>query len=104
VWVIRTATPRTDACRAVRHRNVDRVASYFIGHAPEIQPKSFQHTIGRMLAFVQILCVLGISCSVFSLTGCASLEANSQFYRTLPDPCAGRSRVGQDPLCGAPAL
>ena len=57
-----------------------------------------------VLAFVQILCVFTIFFSVFTLSGCASLEENSRFYRALPDPCVGKSRVGQDPLCGAPAL
>jgi hypothetical protein len=36
-------------------------------------------------------------------TSCATLEANSAWYRSLPDPCAGKPRWGQDPLCGAPA-
>jgi hypothetical protein len=39
-----------------------------------------------------------------SATGCASLEANSQWYRTQPDPCAGRPHWGQDPLCGNPPV
>ena len=57
-----------------------------------------------VLAFAQILCIFTIFFSVFSLTGCATLESNSQFYRSLPDPCAGKARSGQDPLCGSPAL
>ena len=57
-----------------------------------------------VLAFAQILCIFTIFFSVFSLTGCAALESNAQFYQSLPDPCAGKSRSGQDPLCGSPAL
>jgi hypothetical protein len=57
-----------------------------------------------VLAFVQILCIFTIFFSVFSLTSCATLESNSKFYRSLPDPCAGKARSGQDPLCGSPAL
>ena len=57
-----------------------------------------------LLAFAQILCIFAIFFGVFSLTGCDALEANSKFYRTLPDACAGKPRQGQDPLCGSPAL
>jgi hypothetical protein len=57
-----------------------------------------------VLAFAQILCIFAIFFGVFTLTGCDALEANSKFYRALPDACAGKSRQGQDPLCGSPAL
>jgi hypothetical protein len=50
----------------------------------------------RFVAAVLAGCVLA------SASGCASLDANSQWYRTLPDLCAGKSRWGQDPLCGSP--
>ena len=48
-----------------------------------------------------IIAVLA-TCILASAGGCASLESNRQWYRTLPDPCAGRSVYGAHPLCGAP--
>ena len=44
------------------------------------------------------------ACLLASVVGCATLDANSEFYRKLPDPCAGKSVSRQDPLCGSPPL
>jgi hypothetical protein len=44
------------------------------------------------------------ACLLASAVGCATLDANSEAYRKLPDPCAGKSVSRQDPLCGSPPL
>jgi hypothetical protein len=49
------------------------------------------------------LTVLVAAWLILSAASCATLKANSARYRSLPDPCAGKVRWGQDPLCGAPA-
>jgi len=51
---------------------------------------------------MKLLTALVAACLLANAAGCAALQANSDFYRTLPDPCAGKPRSGQDPLCGAP--
>jgi len=44
------------------------------------------------------------ACLLASAAGCATLDANSEYYRKLPDPCAGKPVSRQDPLCGSPPL